>query len=346
MKIEPLRSPEHEEIMGSSSITINRKEIPVMIKFEQITGLLFYPENPRIYSIVRAGGAVPSQDDIYEALKEKSYVHQLVKDIRENGGLLDPIIVRTETMEVLEGNGRLAAHRILSENDPSFGRIKAMMLPESFDDNMLFALLNQYHLKGKTKWEPYERAGFLYRRWKRTDPSITIEELSRECVEDPNEVKTLLNAYEFMTKHELQSDQWSYAYEFIKSNIIKKRRESITDFDERVVEKIKSGELGKATDVRDKLRDVCKNEKALKRFLGDAMTLDEAHAELEDTGATSAVFNRMKNFNVWLHDQTKLEARLKTARGHELERLKIEFGKLSKRVKRLEDRYMTKAGGR
>lgn len=327
--------------LGSTTITINKVEIPVQIVMAEVSSLSFYPENPRIYSIVRAGGASPSQEDIFDALKEKSHVHQLISDIRENGGLIDPVIVRTATMQVLEGNSRLTAYRMMSEKDPTkWGFIKAMMLPKSFDDDMVFALLNQYHLKGKTKWEPFERAGFVYRRWTRSEPRISTLELSKECVEKEKEIKLLLQTYKFMIDHELEPAQWSHAYEFTRSTLIKKKRDTISNFDDVIVAKIKNGGLEKATDVRDKLRDVCKSDKILKRFLTGSSTLDEAYEELEDSGATSALVSRMKGFNTWFMDSSKLEARLRGAKGQELEKLIIELKKLCKRAKRLEDRYL------
>jgi hypothetical protein len=321
------------------TLTIKGVEIPVEIRMVETTRLSYYPENPRVYSLVRAGGATPSQDDIFDALREKPHVLQLVKDIRENGGLIDPIIVKSSTMEVLEGNSRLAAYRILAQNSPQWGLIKAWMLPTAFDDDMVFALLNQYHLKGRAKWDPFERAGFLFRRWKTSGSPTSVAELSKECVEDPKEVRILLKTYDFMLDHNLEPDQWSYAYEYAKSSLIKKRREEISGFDEIIVKKIKDGELGKATDIRDKLRDVCKNPKVLKKFLNDKVTLQEGYDELEESGAHSSVVSRLKNFNAWFHTD-KLEARLKGAHGHELEKLKMELRKLCKRSKRLEDRYL------
>ncbi len=111
----PKSSNHSHESLGSTIITINKTEIPVEIVLVDVSTLLFYADNPRIYSIVRAGGALPTQDEIFDALREKQHVHQLQKDIRENGGLIDPLIVRTDSMEVLEGNSRLTAYRILAE---------------------------------------------------------------------------------------------------------------------------------------------------------------------------------------------------------------------------------------
>lgn len=333
---------DEKKLVGRTSITVSKQEIPVAILMERVSDLRFYPENPRIYSVVRASGAAPSQDDIFAALRERKHVLQLVKDIREHGGLVDPVIVRTATMEVLEGNSRLAAYRILVENEPAkWGAMKAMMLPVNFSDDMTFALLNQYHLKGKTKWQPFERAGFVYRRWTMSNPPMSVPDLARDCNEEENEVRIWLETYKFMLDNDLSPEQWSHAYEYIRSNIIKKQRKAIADFDERIVTKIKSGELENATDIRDTLKDICKNEKILKKFLSGTVTLEGAYTQLEDSGATSDVFSRLKHFNTWFMNADKLEARLKVSRGQEREQLKIQLRTLFQRAKRLQERYFS-----
>ena len=68
-------------------------------------------------SLVRAGRE-PDQEDIYSELLEQEHVRELKEDIRLNGGLIDPLIVRDGTLEVLEGNSRLElAPRWLYHNE-------------------------------------------------------------------------------------------------------------------------------------------------------------------------------------------------------------------------------------
>src|SRR5262249_48545141 len=55
--------------------------------------------------------------EIYEELLEQEHVRELKDDIKLNGGLIDPLIVKDNTFEVLEGNSRLAACRWLYKND-------------------------------------------------------------------------------------------------------------------------------------------------------------------------------------------------------------------------------------
>ena len=79
------------------------------------------PDNPRVYSIVRAAEQEPTQAEIERRLSLMDHVKQLVQSIRANGGLTDPLIVRDGNHVVLEGNSRLAAYRLLARNDPIGG---------------------------------------------------------------------------------------------------------------------------------------------------------------------------------------------------------------------------------
>src|SRR6266446_2676549 len=91
-----------------TTLTVRKQEIPVTTKYLLQSSLKFFPENPRIYSLVRTDGKEPSQPQIYDRLIEQEHVKQLVQDIRRNGGLIEPLLVRAGSMEVLEGNSRLA----------------------------------------------------------------------------------------------------------------------------------------------------------------------------------------------------------------------------------------------
>jgi ParB-like nuclease domain len=98
---------------------------------------------------------------------QPSTLKALIHDISDNGGLIDPLVVRDKDFVVLEGNSRLAAYRFLASKDPiKWAKAKCTILPADIDEKLVFALLGQYHVKGKKDWVPYEKAGFLYRRHK------------------------------------------------------------------------------------------------------------------------------------------------------------------------------------
>ena len=134
----------------------------------------------------------------------------MIQDIKANGGLIEPLIVREETLGVLEGNGRLAAYRYLAKQDPiKWGLVKCTMLPCDVSESLVFALLGEYHIKGKKDWAPYEQAGFLYRRYKQHNADIKA--LALEMNISSKKIKHLIDTYEFMVTHgEADTNTWSY----------------------------------------------------------------------------------------------------------------------------------------
>jgi hypothetical protein len=85
-------------------------------------------------------------------------VERRFHDAGRNGGLLEPLIVRGGSLEVLEGNSLLAAYRQLAAKEPiKWAMVKCTVLPADVDDSLVFALLGQFHIKGKKDWAPYEQ---------------------------------------------------------------------------------------------------------------------------------------------------------------------------------------------
>ena len=240
--------------MAGESLTIRGKDVPIEYRRLEVTKLMFFPENPRIYSAIGADQIVPSQDEIQAKLMCMEHVKELIHDIQLNGGLIDPIIVKNGSFEVLEGNSRLAAYRELIKTDPiKWGTMRSILLPKDIDEAAIFALLGQYHVKGKKDWLPFEQAGFLYRRHKKQGIDITT--LSDELGLRLSETKNLLNTYDFMVCRKITNTaKWSYYYEYIKSRKIKRIRKEFDSLDDVIVKKIQSGELEKATDFRDGLK--------------------------------------------------------------------------------------------
>lgn len=147
-----------EQQWVDGSITLRGREIPVQTGKMRQADLQFYPANPRIYTAISRSSGSPSQDEIELHLTEMEHVKGLVQSIRIHGGLIDPVLVRGGDNMVLEGNSRLAAYRLLAKLDPiKWGEIKVTLLPTNVSNTDVFALLGEYHLKGKTEWKPLKR---------------------------------------------------------------------------------------------------------------------------------------------------------------------------------------------
>ena len=98
--------------------------------------LKFSLENPRVFTIVRNLEKEPTQKEIFEIMSKMDHVKELTKDIRNTGGLFEPVIVRKSTNEVIEGNCRLAAYRLLYHEDPvKWANIHSEILPENITED-------------------------------------------------------------------------------------------------------------------------------------------------------------------------------------------------------------------
>ena len=283
------------------SITLRGQSIPTQTRDINQKDLRFFVDNPRIYSLVRSDDRTPDQDEICEKLQEHEHVKELIVSIAENGGLIDPVIVRAGDLVVLEGNSRLAAYRHLATKDPiKWATVRCTVLPETIDEKLVFALLGEYHIKGKKDWLPYERAGFLYRRHKQH--SIALSVVAQEIGISDKEARHVVNVFEFMIQHgEADRDRWSYYDEYLKSQKIKKIREDHADFDKLIVGQINSKAIPTAMDLRDKLPAICTAPaKVLKRFMDGRNTLEEAYESAVNAGAEHDALNKLKRFREWL----------------------------------------------
>ena len=235
------------------TLTLSGKEIEVKNGYLPIYDLVFYPENPRIYSLIRTPDTEPSQDEIFNRLKKSDHVKQLIQSIRANGGLTDPMLVRAGDLVVLEGNSRLAAYRELARNDAiAWGMAKVRLLPSDISESLVFALLGEYHIIGRKDWAPYEQAGYLYRR--NVVHEVSAENMASEMGLSKRRVNHLINTYKFMVDHnETDVSRWSYYDEYLKSRIVGRARQGNPELDGIVVGKVKSREIPAAMDVRNKL---------------------------------------------------------------------------------------------
>lgn len=313
-------------------LTLRGSEISVQIGVMHQVELKFYLENPRLYSLVRAEGQDPTQEDIEETLSKKDHVKHLVRSIEENGGLIDPVIVLGGSNVVLEGNSRLAAYRVLARKDPiKWGKIKVKILPKDISESSIFALLGEYHIIGKTDWAPYEQAGYLYRRHK--NHNIDIPLLSSEIGLSSRAVGHLIHVYQFMLdKGERDVNRWSYYDEYLKSNKIKKAREEYPELDQLVVEKIRSGEIAKAVDIREGLRKICEaGGKTLHKFASNQMDFADSLQSAEDRGAGDHAFQKLKKFRTWIVDSEAEENFLELS-GDASRRCVFELEKIKKRA--------------
>ena len=255
--------------------------------------LKFYPENPRIYSLLVVDDMMPEQKEVEELLINMDHVKALRQAIEANGGLIDPLIVRDGDFVVLEGNSRLAAYRILAKKDPTkWGMVKCRLLPADIPDEAVFTLLGQYHIVGRQDWSPFEQAGYLWRQI--NNSNITAETIAKEMGLSVTKAKKMVVVYDFMKRHhDVDPQKWSYYEEYLKSRAINQARLENPTMDEVIVSQIKTGEISKAIDIRKKLepvtkiKNIKKRNKTLQALISGASNLDDCFEIAENSGVNT-----------------------------------------------------------
>ncbi len=307
--------------MLNDFITLKGEEIPIKIDYLPQNELKFYPDNPRIYSIICTSENEPDQQEIEETLLKRENVKHLIQAIKSNGGLTDPIFVKGDNLVVIEGNSRLAAYRALFKQDPvRWAKIKCKILPNGINDDLIFSLLGEYHIIGKQDWIPYEQAGYLHRRHKKH--GISSQQMAESLGISVKQVNHLIEVYDFMIKHnDNNPTRWSYYDEYLKKNIIKKARKEFPTLDRVVVKKIKSGEIPKAVEIRDELPMLIKGgKKILSLFVEEKKSFSDCIDKAKTKGADEHCLQKIISFKNWIVDNDivdsisdmEVEARKKT----------------------------------
>ncbi len=269
------------------TITILDEEI--LVRYERLSTdqLKYFEENPRVYSSIYGENKPENngelQSFIHTKMLEQQSVQKLIPEIRKHGGLLEPILVRYDTMQVIEGNSRLAAYRELYRKckDEKWTEIPCHIVsklsPEQQD-----AYLSQIHIKGKTPWQAYEKANFAYIRRKR---GFSVDEIARRSSETKGEIEKRIKAVELMQENnDKDRSRFSYYDVLVRSRNINKENSYNDEVKNTLLSKIKNIGEGDsrdtdftALDLREKIPDILKKKTQLKKFLHGDLTLDQAY---------------------------------------------------------------------
>lgn len=288
------------------NLTIGKKNIQVqLVELNQAT-LQFYPENPRVYSVLNTAGIEPTQEEIEKHMCSLEHVKQLRISIESNGGLIDPLIVRDGDFTVLEGNSRLAAYRLLCSTDPvKWGKVKCKLLPADISDDAIFTLLGQYHIIGRKDWEPFEQAHYLFRRQQET--KVPIAFMAQELGISKQKAEKMIQVIEFMIAHDdLNKRHWSHYEEYLKNAQIKKFRATSPSIDDTIAQAVKTEQIREASDMR-KLGDIAKvgdkqSKKVMQKIAEGKMDLYEGYSEIQDSGKLDDAVKRLKTFRTLIND--------------------------------------------
>ena len=316
-------------------IILRGRELKINVGYVDQMSLRFFAENPRIYSTLwREDGPEPTQSEIFDVLSKRENVREvLLPSIRSNGGLIEPLLVRGNV--VLEGNSRLAAYRLLAQIDAGkWQRVRVRKLPDSISDAEVFSLLGEYHIVGRTDWAPFEQAGYLYRRHKQF--GVTVEALHKEISLSAARIKHIITVYQYMIDvGDRQPNRWSYYDELLKGRRFAKATTLYPEFQQVIVEKIQSGEIERAVDIRDRLPlIVAVGGNTLKKFVQGKVSFEHAVADAKDRGAGDYTGRKLRDFRNWLAED-QLVRELEKTGDSEKKSLRYELNQIERRVRKL-----------
>lgn len=320
--------------MTTETLIIGKQEYTVEVRDLNQIDLLFYPENPRVYSVLNMMGGDPTQEEIEDHMCGLEHVKQLKVSIESNGGLIDPLVVRDGDFTVLEGNSRLAAYRLLCAVDPvKWGKVRCKILPADISDSAIFTLLGQYHIIGRKDWEPFEQAHYLYRRHLQT--KIPVAYMAQELGLSKQKAEKMIQVIEFMIDHnDLNKRHWSHYEEYLKNASIKKYRQTNPNIDDTIAETIRTDAIKEAADMR-KLGQIAavgdkQAKKIMQQIANGSIDLYEGYEAMEDAGKLEDVIKKLKAFKSTV-SELAFEKQLR-ASDETVQQAKFEIGKIIKRL--------------
>lgn len=290
-------------------VIIGGKEIKTEPGKLDIFELEYYGENPRINSLISKLPQPASQKAIEKEIWDLDSVHELYFQIKNNGGLIEPILVKGN--EVIEGNCRLCCYRQLYEKaiDSEKGiwrEIPARVLPSNLSEVEVFILLGTIHVTAKTPWDPFEKASYIYRMSSKLEKDW--EQIARLLGMEKGEVWRAAEVYQFMIRNEMKdTKKYSYVDEYIKSPDLRKMSKEDLTLEESIVDWINTETIPDAQSIRQ-LAPILSDAKVGPKFRSGILDFNDAldatkvrHPEL-----SSSFYKKIKKMHTTL-DKAHIE---------------------------------------
>ena len=286
MSIEPNTTP------------IAGRAVPYADDVIDLEYLHFWEDNPRVSAAVqglrewRGANPIHRQVLMEQCMKQHESTQSVLNGLRFHNGQQEPLIVDSRENVVIDGNSRLAAMRILAEENPGHWGAAICRCYNDLSEEERFALIAELHVVGKTEWSPYAKA-ITYRR-QRDDLEWELAKIARVNRTNVAKVKAELATVDLMAR-ENELDERKYSWYSVVTSVRAVRTvfERSADFRARILEVIReTGEDGSdpvaraSNTFRDAVTSLVKKERPLRQFCTGRRTLQEASDEARLTSLT------------------------------------------------------------
>ena len=292
-----------------TTIAIMNEHVPARHERMPIGQLQFLPDNPRVYAAIREMTdfsdltSEEKQARIYERLLREPSVKRLIPEIERDGGLQDPVIVRMDRRQVIEGNSRLAVYRKLWDDtgDTKWAHIRCLVVTDLTHEQQT-RLLAQTHLHGKTDWSPYARALFCF-RWVEEDRK-EISSLARISGLTANEIRKNVRVIQLMKdNNDDKLSNFSYYNDIlVRNRVISAAIADRPALRDKMLAEIKAGQFT-AQQMRKWVSAVIAKPRILGKYERGDVTLDDAY----DRAKISGTQQRLKKVRGTLDDIQKTQ---------------------------------------
>lgn len=296
-------------------ITLDQRRVVVRCIDLPLSQVKLDPTNPRVANTVVVnsyGEGEHLQRELANLLWEDPDVRALYQSVHANRGLVERIIVRHDGV-VAEGNCRTVVYNRLAskhQNDSTWKRIPARVLPENITERQVAVLLGELHVGGKNKWSAFEKAGHIYKL--EHDFGLTQEEIARLLKTSKTAVNHSSRAFAAMKEKYLPQfpgtaavHKFSYFLELFKQPALRdwigSDRQALDDF----VQWVGMNKVARGADVRE-LTEIIKSSAALEAFRAHGAEAARKVLELDQPELTSALFKLMVDMRVAL-DEARLD---------------------------------------
>ena len=292
-----------EIVLAGVKVQVRSQELP-------LDSLKLDSTNPRVANTVAASqySERDAQQRLANLLWEDSDVHDLYRSVLANKGLIERIIVRSNSV-VAEGNCRTVVYRKLRENfpnDATWWTIPARVLPADITDRQVAILLGELHVGGKNEWSPFEKAGHIHTLF--TQHGMVQEEIAKLLRTSKTAINHNFRAFDAMKNKYLRAfpgpgavRKFSYFLELYKKpelrEWVSRSPEALDDF----VQWVGKSKIARGEDVRE-LVDIVTNPRALAAFKAQGRDGALKILEQDRPERTSPLFKLMVEMTRALED--------------------------------------------
>lgn len=270
--------------MKETYITIAQEKVPVSYENRDIFELRFYPENPRIASIISKHRDKVNDDFIDKELWDRNETHQLKGRIERHDGLIHPVIVHGNY--VIEGNTRLCAYRHLYKQAEEEGKdsakwrhISCQVLLTTLKKKQIYELLGDEHIIGKIDWNTYEKGCWMTKMLE--EEKFSHEDIKGITSLSIQTIKYHIEAYKMMITEKVEdTKKFSHFLQLVSNAEIRATKKRDPQLIDKCVEAIKDGQFKDAKDLR-KVPKICKDKNAKKRLFEYGESCDEVYHSLK-----------------------------------------------------------------